>query len=174
MPPFSIVVAADEADGIGKDGRLPWHLSGDMAFFKRLTMEPPAPSLHNAVVMGRKTWESISPKFRPLAGRLNVVITGNDQFDVPGVLRVESFDAALMRLAGVADLGRVFVIGGAQVYRQALDHPDLEFIFLTRVHATFDCDTTFGAIPAGFGLVSSSPRHDEGGIPYEFQVYRHF
>jgi dihydrofolate reductase len=172
MPPFSIVVAADEAGGIGKEGRLPWHLSGDMAFFKRLTMEPPAPSLRNAVVMGRKTWESISPKFRPLAGRLNVVITRNDQFDVPGVLRVESFDATLTRLAGVADLGRVFVIGGAQVYRQALDHPDLEFIYLTRVHATFDCDTTFGAIPTGFGLVSSSPRYDEGGIPYEFQVYR--
>ncbi len=100
MPPFSIVVAADEAGGIGKDGRLPWHLSGDMAFFKRLTMEPPAPSLRNAVVMGRKTWESISRKFRPLAGRLNVVITANDQFDVPGVLRVESFDAALTASGG--------------------------------------------------------------------------
>lgn len=173
MPSFSIVVAADEAGGIGKDGRLPWHLSGDMAFFKRLTMEPPAPSLRNAVVMGRKTWESIPPRFRPLAGRINVVITGNDRFDVPAdVIRVESFEAALNRVARVADLGRVLVIGGAHVYRQALDHPDLESIYLTRVHATFDCDATFGAIPASFGLISSSPKQVEGGIPYEFLVYR--
>jgi dihydrofolate reductase len=173
MPSFSIVVAADEAGGIGKGGRLPWQLPGDMAYFKRLTVAPPAPSQRNAVVMGRKTWESILPQFRPLGNRTNVVITRNERFELPGeVLRAGDFDDALAKLERVADLGRVFVIGGAQVYGHALDHPDLEAIYLTRVHATFDSDARFGAIPPGFALVSSSPPHVDGGLAYEFQVYR--
>jgi dihydrofolate reductase/thymidylate synthase len=173
MPSFAIVVAADEAGGIGKGGGLPWHLPGDVSYFKRLTMAPPERSLRNAVVMGRKTWESIPLRFRPLVGRINVVVTRNDRFELPGeVIRAEGFDAALRKLEGVADLGRVFVIGGAEVYRQALDHRDLDAIYLTRVHATFDCDTVFGAIPPGFERVSSSSRRADGGIAYEFQVYR--
>jgi len=173
MPPFAIVVAADENGGIGKGGRLPWHLPGDVTYFKRLTKAPPERSLRNAVVMGRKTWESIPPKFRPLVGRINVVITRNDRFDLPGeVIRAEGFDAALRKLDGVPDLGRVFVIGGAEVYRHALEHRGLDTIYLTRVHATFDCDAVFGAIPPGFEMVSSSSRHIDGGIAYEFQVHR--
>ena len=173
MAPFSIVVAADEAGGIGKAGGLPWHLPGDIAYFKRLTLEPPAPGLINAVIMGRRTWESIPPRFRPLTGRFNVVLTSSPTLDLPeGVARVESLDAAITSVTRVNNLGRVFVIGGAQVYRQAVEHACLDSIYLTRVHARFECDATFGAIPEHFGLVSSSDPQSDGGISYEFQLYR--
>jgi len=73
--PVCLVVAASERLGIGQDNQLPWRLPGDMAAFKRITSTASRPEAPNAVVMGRKTWESIPPKFRPLAGRTNVVLT---------------------------------------------------------------------------------------------------
>lgn len=81
MPPpprtVDVVVAATRAGGIGVGGGLPWHLPTDMAFFKAVTARTRDPALHNAVVMGRKTWASISPKFRPLRGRVNVVLSSS-------------------------------------------------------------------------------------------------
>ncbi len=70
-------MAATRAGGIGKDGKLPWHLPGEMAFFKELTSKTRDASKRNAVVMGRRTWESLPPKFRPLPGRLNVVLSAS-------------------------------------------------------------------------------------------------
>jgi dihydrofolate reductase len=72
---FHVVVAASENGGIGVNGQLPWRLKGDMAFFKALTSGTHGPPGRRAVIMGRKTWESIPPSFRPLAGRTNVVLT---------------------------------------------------------------------------------------------------
>lgn len=172
MRSFSIVVAADEAGGIGKDGRLPWRLPGDMAYFKRLTTEVPTAGQRNAVIMGRKTWESIPPRFRPLTDRLNIVITSNPALELPAdVIRAESFEAALKRVATVNGLARVFVIGGAQVYRQALTNPGLASIYLTRVHGKFDSDATFGPIPDRFDLISRSQLHSDAGLTYDFEVH---
>jgi len=173
MPRFAIVVAADDAGGIGKTGQLPWHLSGDMAYFKRLTQEPPSPERVNAVIMGRVTWDTIPGKFRPLRGRLNVVISRNVQLPLPvDVIRAGCFARAVILIDAIADLGRTFVIGGGQIYRQALKHVDLEAIYLTRVHATFDCDTFFPPIPPAFRLVTESPPYTEGGLTYHFCEYR--
>lgn len=84
---FQIVVAATRKLGIGKAGTMPWKLPGDMAYFKELTMRTADPAKQNAVVMGRKTWESIPPKFRPLPGRVNVVLSrsaiGGDENHAP-------------------------------------------------------------------------------------------
>ena len=172
MPHFDIVVAADEAGGIGKQGQLPWHLKGDMAYFKRLTQEPPTADTVNAVIMGRVTWQSIPEKFRPLPGRINVVISGNAAVPLPGdVIRAKSLDEAFATLERMAE-GRVFVIGGGQIYSQAIVHRDLDTIYLTRVHATFDCDTRFPAIPAGFALAFESPPQTEGPLIYRFCEYR--
>ena len=170
---FAIVVAADEAGGIGKNGRLPWRLKGDMAYFKQLTTEPPAPGLRNVVIMGRKTWESIPERFRPLPGRINVVISGNAQLMLPkDVFRAGSLDAALARVQAMRGVGRVFVIGGGQIFREAASRPDLETIYLTRIHKTMDCDTFIPPISAPFALVSTSELHVENGLAYDFGVYR--
>ena len=173
MPRFAIVVAADEADGIGKSGQLPWRLKGDMAFFMRLTTEPPVPGSQNAVIMGRKTWESIPDKFRPLPQRLNVVISNNPELPLPaGVSRAISLDHALERLTTTVGLGHVFVIGGGQVFREAVAHRDLEVVYLTRVHTKIACDAHFPGIPAGLTLVSESEPQREGALLYDFCVFR--
>jgi dihydrofolate reductase len=128
-PRMTLVVAADQAGGIGLDGDLPWRLPDDLKWFKRVTMGYP-------LVMGRKTHDSIG---RSLPGRLNVVITRQNGY-VPydGAEVVGSLDAALNRAA--ADNAReVMVIGGAEIFRSAL--PMADRVLLTRVHDTFQADT---------------------------------
>ena len=169
MRRFSIVVAADEAGGIGKDGQLPWRLAGDMAYFKNLTSEPPAPGQRNAVIMGRKTWDSIPARFRPLSGRINVVISRNASLSLPeNVIRAESFDRALAAVDAIADVGHVFVIGGGEIFRQAIGRPELQSVYLTRVYATLDCDTFFPPIPARLKPMSQSDLRREGPFAYQF------
>lgn len=169
MRRFSIVVAADEASGIGKDGQLPWRLAGDMAYFKKLTTEPPDSGRRNAVIMGRKTWDSIPARFRPLPERINVVISNNTALPLPdGVIRAGSLDHALQAVDEIAAVGRIFVIGGGEIFRQAIAHPRLESVYLTRVHTTLECDTFFPPMPAGLRLVSQSEKHREGPFTYDF------
>ena len=79
---FDIVVAADEQRGIGKDNDLPWHLPGDLTHFKRTTTRAVAEGMSNAVVMGRKTWESVPPRYRPLKNRVNVVLSRRDSLEL--------------------------------------------------------------------------------------------
>jgi len=145
MAKFSIVVAAVWPNlGIGYNGGLPWKsLKPDMEYFKKLTSTPKTEGVRNAVIMGRKTWESIPAKFRPLSNRINVVLTRNPVFSVghEDVVVFQSFDAALSNLPIMyKDLGEVFVIGGSQIYRQALEHKGLSNVYITKVYKNFECD----------------------------------
>lgn len=134
-PRITLVVAADEAGGIGKAGGLPWHLPADLRFFKRVTQGHP-------VVMGRKTHESIG---RALPGRHNVVISHDpDCRTAAGCLVAESLEAALDIAAREPGGTEVMVIGGAAIFAQAL--PRAERIYLTRVHARLPADTFLPAI----------------------------
>jgi dihydrofolate reductase len=130
----SIIVAADEHGGIGRDGGLPWHLPGDLKHFKALTMGKP-------IVMGRKTWDSIG---RPLPGRRSLVVSRQPGFALDGVEVFDSLEAALQAAAGAPE---TCVIGGADIYRQAL--PLAEVVHLTRVHASVQADTFFPVLDAG-------------------------
>jgi dihydrofolate reductase len=126
VPLVSLVVATDERGAIGVNGGLPWHLPDDLRRFKALTLGKP-------VIMGRKTWDSIG---RPLPGRHNIVITRQRALQVPGATVVDSLDAAL---AAAGDVPEVCVIGGADIFREAL--PRVGVVHLTRVHATVAADT---------------------------------
>lgn len=168
---FEVVVAADEARGIGRAGGLPWKLPGDMAYFKRLTSEAPEGCV-NAVLMGRKTYESIPARFRPLRGRLNVVLSRRADFGTDdGVLVHGSLDAALGALAGRAELAKVFVIGGGELYAEALAHPACARVHLTRVHATFACDTFLAPFEDRFRLVTRDGPHRDADTGYTFETY---
>jgi len=148
---FDIVVAADLADGIGAGGALPWHLPADLAHLKRLTSETDVPGTRNAVVMGRVTWETIPDRFRPLPRRLNVVVTRRINLVVPdGVVRASSLPQALELARAPVDVERIFVLGGADIYRQAIGHAGCRRIYLTRVMARYPCDAFFPAIPSRF------------------------
>ena len=98
MRSFAAVVAADEEWGIGRDGDLAWRLPGDMRWFRELTIGKPPEGVQNTVIMGRKTWDSIPPRYRPLPGRHNVVVSRNPELSLPeGVTLVHSLDEGLGR-----------------------------------------------------------------------------
>jgi len=124
----SIIVAADEHGGIGRGGGLPWHLPRDLQHFKAITMGKP-------IVMGRRTWDSIG---RPLPGRRSLVVSRQPGSAPAGVEVFGSLEAALR---AAADAPETCVIGGAEIYRQAL--PYAEVVHLTRVHGSVEADTFF-------------------------------
>lgn len=121
----------------------PWRLPGDMKYFKKLTTEPPATGQVNAVLMGRSTWESIPEKFRPLPGRVNCVLSRNKEYKVPeGVYLASSLEEASQKLENVPDVGRIFLIGGGQIYQQALEEGLCSKVYYTEVD-NLPTDTKF-------------------------------
>ena len=174
MKSFSIVVAMDEEKGIGKAGALAWRLPGELKHFKILTTAVKDISKSNAVIMGRKTWESLPDKYRPLPGRLNVVLSSaGSALGVPnGVLVLSSLDHALQVLSVNDQIEQVFVIGGANLYAQAISHDACNAIFVTDVQAIFDCDVFFPPIPAVFRKSDVSPLVVEDDIAYRFVDYQ--
>ena len=127
---ISLLVAMDEHNGIGKNNRLPWHLSADLKRFKALSMG-------HHVIMGRKTYESIG---RPLPGRVLVIVTRSPDYQAEGCLVAHSLEEAL-DIARQAGESAAFVIGGGQIFAQAL--PLAERIYLTRVHTVSEADVFF-------------------------------
>lgn len=135
-PPRLHLIFARAANGvIGRDNTLPWHLPEDMAHFKRTTLGSP-------VIMGRKTWDSLPPRFRPLPGRLNIVVTRNAQWRADGAVRAGSLQEAMVLCPPEAD---AWVIGGAQLYAAA--EPLAQRAVITEIDQSFDGDAwapTFG------------------------------
>jgi dihydrofolate reductase len=153
----AIVVAHAANRGIGRDGDLLWHLPEDMARFRDVTAGRP-------VIMGRRTWESIPPKFRPLSGRRNIVLTTDPTYRADGAETASDLASAL-GLAG-AD---ACVIGGERVYAEALHVADEAFV--TRVEGDFDADAFFPELPDGWRLKEQGEPRSEDGLAYVFEVY---
>ncbi|MBF0571908.1 MAG: dihydrofolate reductase [Candidatus Omnitrophica bacterium] len=171
MKKFSIIVAFDSQYGIGKNGNLPWNLLSDLKHFKEITTSVSDPSKKNAVIMGRKTWESLPLKFRPLQGRVNLVLTKGGKSGIPsGVLCSQSLDDALSQLSS-CNIENIFVIGGAQIYAQSINHPSCEKLYVTHVRGEYGCDAFFPPISSQFFPISSSPQHQEGEISFQFSDY---
>ncbi len=173
MKPFSIIVAMDERNGIGKNGGLAWHLSADLKYFKELTTRTSGPGKINAVIMGRKTWDSLPEKYKPLPGRPNIVLTTQKGIVFPsGVLSFSSLDEALKKINQLSEIEHVFMIGGAQVFNQTIDHPACRRLYVTHLKGDFACDTFFPVPPASFKLVKESPWLCENAISYRFCQYQ--
>ncbi len=163
---FSIIVAMDEKGGIGKDGGLPWKLSKDMKHFRETTIGEG----NNTVIMGRKTWDSIPDKFRPLPNRKNIVLSRQENLILPKNTQLaHSLNQALEQ---TRHNGEVFVSGGGAIYQEALNHPACKTVYLTAVHASFDCDTFFLPDESKWTLVSDSPIQEENNLHFSFCVYR--
>jgi len=226
MPPpleLTLVVAATRQMGIGKGGTLPWTgLRNEMAYFARVTKRvstandsPSSPAMQNVVIMGRKTWESIPPKFRPLKDRLNIVISrshpdtpppppssGHEHTAPPEAIKLGSLEAVVKYLRKASQScppssssptspqplggGKVFIMGGGEIYAAALQLKEARRVLLTSVLTDFECDTFFPDITAqGSGWERQSKEaHDawvgeevpageqeEGGTRYEFQMW---
>ena len=132
QPAISMIVARSRNHVIGRDNQMPWKISADLQFFKRVTMGHP-------VIMGRKTWESIG---RPLPGRRNIVVSRNKDYQATGGELVGSLDEALNSLS---EFPRVFVIGGEQLFKQAFDKADR--LYITEIDLAVEGGDTFFEVP---------------------------
>ncbi len=163
MISISIIVAHASNHVIGKDGKLPWHIPADLKYFKELTYG-------NPIIMGRKTFESIG---RPLPGRHNIIITRNSEYYMDDCAVVCDFQAALKEAGDFAEQNGksdIFIIGGAEVYRQAIDFADKAYI--TEVHADFDGDAVFDMLDLSNWKEISRDYHsnETSDLPYSFVV----
>ena len=160
MTPTLTVIAAVARNGvIGRDNALPWHLPADLKRFKALTTG-------HAVIMGRKTWESLPEKFRPLPGRQNIVVTRNAGYAAAGATVVNSLADAVAAASG----SEAFVIGGAELYAAALPHADR--LELTEIDADYAGDTWFPLRDPNEWRESAREAHaDPAGPGYAFVSY---
>ena len=154
QPAISMIVARSRNHVIGRDNQMPWKISADLQFFKRVTMGHP-------VIMGRKTWESIG---RPLPGRRNIVVSRNASYPLTGAELVGSLDEALKSLS---EFPRVFVIGGAQLFTQAFNKADR--LYITEIDLDVDGGDTFFEVPnaSEWNEVERTPG-SEGDITFSF------
>lgn len=132
---LSLIVAMDKNRGIGKDNDLMWHLPAEMRFFTETTKG-------HIVVMGRKNYDSIPLKYRPLPNRENVILSRNSNFDAGECKVFTSVDECLIHYADENER-TVFIIGGGQIYNEAINHPKLEEMFITEIDYAYQPDTFF-------------------------------
>lgn len=132
---IKLIVAMDEERGIGKNNDLMWHLPNDMKFFKEMTNG-------QIVIMGRKNYDSIPERFRPLPNRLNVVLSRNSDFDAPNCLVFNSLLESLNSFSEEKERD-VYIIGGGQIYKEALDLDVVDEMYITHINHTFGADTFF-------------------------------
>ncbi len=163
----------DCQQGIGRDQTLPWHLPSDMQYFKQLTTTTQDPERQNAVIMGRKTFDSIPAAFSPLPNRCNVVLSRQDHQVVPDpILQFKDLDLALDHLSEPSQgIESVFVIGGADIYALALDHVGCERLYITKIEQDCQCSTFFPRPLTAFSLEQESERHFETGLSFTFAQY---
>lgn len=157
---LSLIVAMAANGAIGKDNAMPWHLPGDLQYFKTITTG-------KTLIMGRKTFESL-PKILP--NRRHIIITSKPEYAKfhPGVETASSLNDAIAK-APSAD--EAFIIGGSSIYREAL--PLCERLYITEIYADFDADTFFPEVDySRYELVSQSEILSDGGVAYRFMQYR--
>ena len=158
---ISLVAAVARGGVIGRDNALPWRIPEDMARFRAVTMGYP-------VVMGRRTWDSLPDRFRPLPGRRNVVVTRNPKWSADGAERAGSLDDAVRLLEGEP---HVSVIGGGELFAVAL--PLADELLLTEIDAEIEGDTFFPEWDrAAFEETSRETHISETCIPFSFVTYR--
>ncbi|XP_071515474.1 dihydrofolate reductase isoform X2 [Panulirus ornatus] len=151
----------------------------ELKYFSRITKSTSSPEKQNMVLMGRKTWESIPMKFRPLPGRLNVILSSqakDDKSHFSGGIACSSFEEALEAHHHSSELETIWVIGGSSLYKMALESEHLHRIYLTRILKNFECDTFLPHIDlTRFKLVEdpsvSTELQQEGDITYKYEVY---
>ena len=156
----------DESRGIGRDGDLAWRLPADLKWFRAVTVGLGGQS----VIMGRKTWDSIPAKYRPLPERHNLVLSRSSQLKLPeGVSQAHSLEDALSHAQGRG--AAIFVIGGGTIYAEAIRHPQCRRIYLTEVQGSFDCDTFLAPFADDWQRSAELGSGEHQGIGYRFVQY---
>ena len=158
---LNLIYARARNGVIGANNTLPWHLPEDLAHFKRTTLGQP-------VIMGRKTWESLPPKFRPLPGRLNIVVTRQPDWHAEGALRAHSIEDAMRQCADASD---AWVIGGAEIYAQAA--PWASSAVVTEIEQDFEGDAFAPELGDDWVVVQREAHTAANGLTFSFVTYQH-
>jgi dihydrofolate reductase len=160
---INMIVAANEDMAIGQDNDLPWHLPNDLKNFKEITNGHP-------VIMGRKCWESIPEKFRPLPNRTNIVLTRNGDYFAKGAKVRHNLKDAVEEF--MVNNDELFIIGGAQIYKEAFEICD--YLYFTRVFCPIPKADTFleGFDKDKWEIMNMSGLKEDNGIPYRFETYK--
>jgi dihydrofolate reductase len=153
---ISLIVAHDVNRVIGYENDMPWHLPGELQYFKQVTMGKP-------MIMGRKTFESIG---RPLPGRRNIVITRNMDYKADGIEVVSSLEEALALVEGAEE---IMVIGGAQIFEQSL--PIADRLYITRIDHAFKGDTFFPPYEEWQQISVQQPIETEHGYVFQYYIF---
>ncbi|MDN7140521.1 dihydrofolate reductase [Pseudomonas sp. JQ170] len=164
--PLSLIAALAENRVIGIDNSMPWHLPGDFKYFKATTLGKP-------IIMGRKTWDSLG---RPLPGRLNLVVSRQPGLQLEGAEVFASLDEAIVRAeqwALAQGVDELMLIGGAQLYTQAIERGLADRLYLTRVELSPEGDAWFPAFDAAQWALASTRENpaEEGKPAYHFEVW---
>lgn len=162
----SLIAAIGKNGAIGKDNDLIWHLPIDMRFFRDTTVG-------HFVIMGRKNYDSIPEKYRPLSGRTNVIVTRKKDFEASDCLVVNSIEEGIEAAKCQGD-DEVFVIGGGQIYKQALEDDLIDVLYLTHINESFEADVFFPEFDKTKWrrkLISSHPKDEKH--PHSFKIYKY-
>ncbi|MGE5541306.1 MAG: dihydrofolate reductase [Bacillota bacterium] len=154
-----IAALSKQTRAIGKNGDLLWHIPADLGRFKSLTIGHP-------VIMGRKTWESLPEKFRPLPGRTNIVVSRDTGYSASGATVVNTLEEAFEMAKGTEGADKIFVIGGGQLYEAALPYADQ--LDLTLINDPVEGDTFFPPYEEDFTRVISSEEREHEGLHFEW------
>lgn len=163
MSKISIIAAASKNMVIGKDNDLPWNLPSDLKNFKKITEG-------HFVIMGRKCWESIPEKFRPLPKRQNIVITRDPEYDAIGAAVINDLETIIRVFKNDKEEGEVFIIGGAQIYKEAFKHADK--LYLTQIFSDVEGDTYLEGLDFSEWVLTETSEHIvENDIEFRFTTF---
>jgi dihydrofolate reductase len=163
MGKINIIVAVSENNVIGKNNDLPWYLPNEFKYFKETTK-------NSVVIMGRKCWESLPEKFRPLPNRLNIVVTRDKNYQAEGAIVTHDLESTIKAFKNSSN--DVFIIGGSEIYNQSFKYAD--GVYLTRILTSVDGDTYLtGFDPNEWNeFMVDGIQHEENGLKYIFLYYR--
>jgi len=171
MKKINVILALDEKNGLGKDWDLAWRIREDMKYFAEISTW----NKKNAVVMWRKTWDSIPEKYRPLPDRINCILSRSFEFEDNfwEIRKFSSFESSLKKLSLDENIEDIFIIWWAQIYNKALKYNDLWKIYLTRVKWNFNCDVFVNFREEEFELIENSEwKKTQKWIEFRFEVYK--
>jgi len=175
---FNIILAVDEKNWIWKNNELAWNIPADLKYFKKITTNTTDLAKMNAVVMWRRTWESIPSKYRPLSDRVNCILSRKLKYeDIDSkidnfVLHFNDFDHCLNELNKRNNIEEVFLIWGWSLFNQFINHKNLNKLYITKVKWDYNCDVFFDWIPDNFQVESYTDTEVENWIEYSFWVYK--
>lgn len=174
MKDFSIILAVDNENGLWNNNDLAWDIPEDRKYFRNTTSLAKNSKKQNAVIMGRRTWESIPEKYRPFPKRYNCVLSKeyiNWTQNSHWAFQFNSLDACLEHLDWLETIESYFIIWGSKLYNSVLKHERFTKAYITRIYEKYHCDVFFDWLPLNFSLLTRSEKKEYKWVEYEFSVY---